>query len=363
MLSKVYDNRYVGVEPGARGLATGLQPGQGRKNSLPANSHQITKRVHNLFEFEVKMSHFSTLLIFETPHQIIPSLAAEIGLNEAVFIQQLHYLLNSNECYAYDGFLWWRHTNAQWLEKMPYFSERTLIRVIASLKKQGLLVVDNLSWKVMKIRGDRTNWYRINYEKIKVLSDKIEAARQEKKMVRATKNSAVALENSRKCQNGSMATCQNGTMSKCQNGTMINKNDKEELLGGSKPADAGFDFDLVLMFVLNTLRQSGYNVDDVVEAAFIKSCLEEYQKSATNPVKSRALSHVQVALQTRYGVLLRSSKAAAARDKLNESTVNLITAQATEKDLKASAVAPKTTEQKLTDRSWAEGLDLDDWDE
>ena len=34
------------------------------------------------------------LLIDDQPHQVLPALAKTIGLNEAIFLQQLHYLLN-----------------------------------------------------------------------------------------------------------------------------------------------------------------------------------------------------------------------------------------------------------------------------
>lgn len=35
----------------------------------------------------------SDLLIAETPHQVVPALAAEIGLHECLLLQQLHWLI------------------------------------------------------------------------------------------------------------------------------------------------------------------------------------------------------------------------------------------------------------------------------
>lgn len=138
--------------------------------------------------------------------------------------------------------------------------------------------------------------------------------------------------------------------------------DNKEIKKGSssKPAEAGFDFDLVLLFLMNTFREAGYDVDDVIEKAFIEKRTREYQAKYKKPTESGALSYVQTGLESRHGVRNRSAKAAAARDKLNASAVNLITAQATGNDQKALAFAPKTTEQKLSDRSWAEGLDFDE---
>ena len=39
----------------------------------------------------------SNLLIHEEPLLVLPGLASRIGLNEAIFLQQIHYWLNRSE--------------------------------------------------------------------------------------------------------------------------------------------------------------------------------------------------------------------------------------------------------------------------
>ncbi len=45
----------------------------------------------------------SSLLIEESPLQVLPSLAKAIGLNEAIFAQQLHYWLRGKSGKEHDG--------------------------------------------------------------------------------------------------------------------------------------------------------------------------------------------------------------------------------------------------------------------
>ena len=98
--------------------------------------------------------NMSKLLIPESPIQLIPSLAKAIGLNEAIFIQQLHYWsLKSNDGWVYN-------TYEQWQEQFPFWSTRTIQRIVRNLEETGLLISrqDN--------DYDRKKYYQIDYDKL-----------------------------------------------------------------------------------------------------------------------------------------------------------------------------------------------------
>lgn len=101
----------------------------------------------------------SKCLIEDYPLMVSPRLAATIGLNEAIFLQQVHYWLISTDFEA-DGRKWVYNTMKQWHEQFPYCSERTLARIISSLTKQGLILTANYNRR----GGDQTKWYSIDYE-------------------------------------------------------------------------------------------------------------------------------------------------------------------------------------------------------
>lgn len=91
-----------------------------------------------------------------------PVLAKIIGLNEAVFLNQLHYwkLRSKNER---DGFVWVYKTYSEWQHELPFWSNATIRRVISSLEKQDLLVSTS---EYNKMGIDKTKWYRINYKNL-----------------------------------------------------------------------------------------------------------------------------------------------------------------------------------------------------
>jgi len=109
----------------------------------------------------------SNLLINEPPLMVLPSLACEIGLNESIILQQVHYWLNPriNKNFK-EGHHWVYNSYDQWKEQFPFWSIRTLRRTFLSLEEMGLLVSDNLN-----NRGfDKKKWYRIDYIKLENLS-------------------------------------------------------------------------------------------------------------------------------------------------------------------------------------------------
>lgn len=101
------------------------------------------------------------LLIDDYPIQVLPKLAVEIGLNEAIILQQMHYWLNASN-HKYDGKKWIYNSYPEWQKQFPFWSLITIKRAIYSLEKQGLLHIGNYN----KAKFDKTKWYSINYQTI-----------------------------------------------------------------------------------------------------------------------------------------------------------------------------------------------------
>ena len=101
----------------------------------------------------------SSLLIDESPLQVIPSLAKAIGLNEAIMIQQIHYWQRISP-HEQLGRRWVAMSAPDLVDKFPFWSEKTIKRTVSSLKEKGLLIItkkSSTSW-------ERANWYAVDYE-------------------------------------------------------------------------------------------------------------------------------------------------------------------------------------------------------
>lgn len=104
----------------------------------------------------------SNLLINEPPLQVLPSLAAAIGLNEALLLQQLHYWLRHAKV-EHDGMMWIYKNLDKWKEQdFPFWSKNTIKRSVKSLKDQNLIFVEKLAPNSF----DRVNHYTINYAEL-----------------------------------------------------------------------------------------------------------------------------------------------------------------------------------------------------
>lgn len=103
----------------------------------------------------------SPLLIQEPPLQVLPSLAVKIGLNEAIVLQQLYYLLREPRFGKRIAEQQWIfNTVEQWRASyFPFWSEKTIIRTFTSLREKRLVITcqpeGNLS---------RRMYYRINFD-------------------------------------------------------------------------------------------------------------------------------------------------------------------------------------------------------
>ena len=104
----------------------------------------------------------SKLLINEQPLQVLPSLAKAIGLNEAIFLQQLHYFLRISKNHA-EGRSWVYNTIKDWQVEFSFWSLKTVQRTIENLELSGLILSTD---KFNKMKMDKTKWYSIDYEKL-----------------------------------------------------------------------------------------------------------------------------------------------------------------------------------------------------
>jgi len=123
----------------------------------------------NLFSFiaQEMRDYMANLLLDERPLLVMPKLASLIGLPESIFLQQLHYW-TEHSSNIIDGNKWVYNSVKEWRKQFPFWSERTLRRIIKGLEDEKLIIVGNFN----KLAIDQTKWYRINYENLYLLDTK-----------------------------------------------------------------------------------------------------------------------------------------------------------------------------------------------
>ncbi|MFN8452456.1 MAG: hypothetical protein U0521_28595 [Anaerolineae bacterium] len=113
------------------------------------------------------MTHkHATHLLDEAPMLVYPTLARILGINGAVMLQQLHFLLNSTKTaknkYNFINSRWWVYNSyAEW--QRDHFSWLS----VSGIKYQFLALEDEgivLSMQGVKNPSDRRKWYSIDYE-------------------------------------------------------------------------------------------------------------------------------------------------------------------------------------------------------
>lgn len=109
----------------------------------------------------------SEKLINEYPMLVLPSLAVAMGLNDAIVLQQIHFLCDMNrrqhrDSHFKDGRWWCFNTVEQWSQVFPWWSEKTIKRVLYRLRDAGILLAE----KHHESAWNHTLWYSINYSEI-----------------------------------------------------------------------------------------------------------------------------------------------------------------------------------------------------
>lgn len=108
----------------------------------------------------------SSLLINESPLQVLPSLAARIGLNEAIILQQIHYWISRPGAQERDGRRWVYNSTVEWQDQFIWWSVDTIGRALLKLERAGLLI----SGCYNEAKFDRTKWYTIDYDALEALT-------------------------------------------------------------------------------------------------------------------------------------------------------------------------------------------------
>ncbi|MBU7587441.1 MAG: hypothetical protein KAF91_32205 [Nostoc sp. TH1S01] len=112
----------------------------------------------------------SKLITPESPLLVPPLLAAEIGLEEAVILQQIHYFCQISKHIKRDGRRWFWKTLKDWGETLPFLKPSTIRRAIANLRdKFQLIDVCRHSEKTWY----QANWFTVNIENVQALWDSI----------------------------------------------------------------------------------------------------------------------------------------------------------------------------------------------
>jgi len=120
------------------------------------------------------ISIMSPLLIQEPPLQVLPSLAIKIGLNEAIVLQQLHYLLREPRFgRRIAEHQWIFNTVEQWIASyFPFWSVRTMKTIFTNLAKMKLILTCQPEGRV-----SRRKYYRIDLEKLEQICEGTKIAR------------------------------------------------------------------------------------------------------------------------------------------------------------------------------------------
>lgn len=119
------------------------------------------------------------LLLDEYPLIVLPELAARIGLNEAIILQQIHYWLSSSKTE------WIYNSYEQWKKNFPFWCTKTIQRAITHLETLGLLISEQ------RQSTDRRKYYQINYDEL----DKLSSHQDKKSSWNSTKSPDAAPQN------------------------------------------------------------------------------------------------------------------------------------------------------------------------
>ena len=137
----------------------------------------------------------SMYLFDEQPIFANRTLAREIGLNEALILQQVNYWIEINKKSGknyYDGKYWTYNSIRSWQENdFDYMSFDTVKRVFAKLEKMNLLLVENYN----KDPRDKTKWYTINYDELERLYFEIEDEKKKLELEKLKENRVEVLPN------------------------------------------------------------------------------------------------------------------------------------------------------------------------
>jgi len=129
-----------------------------------SNHLQINPTEKSKFKNDTEVNMNELALMNEHPLVIKSKLASKIGLNEALFLNQINYWIKDDpRVPLHDGKRWHYASYKQWLKDFSFWSESTLKRTIKSLTDLNLIIIE----KKDEDKRNRINWYSVNYEEMK----------------------------------------------------------------------------------------------------------------------------------------------------------------------------------------------------
>lgn len=191
---------------------------------------------------------------------LLPQLAVAVGVNEAIFLQQLHYLMNcEDKGRVINGQKWIHNTITEWQEhNFPFWDEGVIKRTIKNLENDGLVISSPAH---NKLNIDRTKWYTINYTILYALDEPVERIKNKRSKRSGAANQRVSF-TTRKEQNVLMGGEQNVPMdrTKCsfpleQN---VPSNTKEDHTKNTNKDSSGGGFAADLPEIINAMDERGY---------------------------------------------------------------------------------------------------------
>lgn len=109
----------------------------------------------------MKSKNAKSLLMDENPLIVLPRLATTVGLQEALILQQLHFLLqNPKNGKKINGERYIYNTYPEWRTHFPFWSAITIGRHFRELEKRGLVKSTQPDQKIYNQR----KYYRIDYD-------------------------------------------------------------------------------------------------------------------------------------------------------------------------------------------------------
>lgn len=218
----------------------------------------------------------SRLLIDEQPLMVLPQLAAQIGLNEAIVLQQVHYW-TAERRNVVDGRSWTYNTIAGWQKQFPFWSSATIRRTIDSLVEKGLL----LKRKLSENKFDATLWYSVDTDALHVLD-------VESDLLKLSTSTSAQNEQFRSAQNEHITSTENTETNTETTGrsSKVAKAAPKFELPDWIPVEQWADFEdlrrkkkkpltdrarALAVKELEKLRSSGQNVEEVIEQSVLHS--------------------------------------------------------------------------------------------
>lgn len=105
-------------------------------------------------------------------HFFSDEVALEVGVNGAIMLNHLHYWIKKNadnEINYHDGYFWTYNSIAAYKKQFPFWSERTIYRILRELEVNGYVKTGNYNQSAY----DRTKWYALTEKSVKLLEPSI----------------------------------------------------------------------------------------------------------------------------------------------------------------------------------------------